>query len=410
MSIPSGSDIAAFQSAMDCLPSGGGFIMIDDGDYSNLNPYEIILPAGKMVNWFINAAILPDEWPGAVYRAGYRLQPHESSNAYSPRPGNAYQRIIVESHIPNTAQTNQQDSILYIEGHIPDVEIPLAQEFSAIRLNMTTKAKTAGVPYSNADVKGINGIFVGDGGNGKVRAIRTTSAGINGHSGLVTGIMAAAHRSGVIPQTPEFGGDGIRQFVSGQAGPYGLGMDAPIIAQVGPGIPCAIRMEGFAGVERPQYGIYQNIGNQGLEPSVAVIGIHGGGSGAMIQGRASAVNQRVVFSVDSIGKVMGQGFNSGTYTVADDCKITIDAPTSGFIGVFAVSTSAAWIFGYFRTGATPFLTPIAAGSVARTSTAALSGTTGDDNCLTISTKVDGNIDIENRTSVTRSIVVVFLGA
>ena len=411
--IPGGTSedlLAAFQDAIDDLPSQGGRIVVPPGDYTNLNPASLNVPLHKMVTWLSYGATLPEDMPGMRVTAGYQLQPYEGGTASSARPGDAFMRLIVDSHVPNTAQVSQQDSVLYIQGHIPPATGSLAQEFAAIRFNMHSEMDDPSVTpptASNLDIKGIQGVVVGEAGNAKVRSIRTTSWGINGHTGLVTGAMVAACRGGTIPTESPWNGDGTTEWDPDQAGPYLTG-DAALLAQVGPGIQAAMRMQGFINAARPAYGLLQELGNAALLPEQAAIFLHGGGNGDMIRGAVSHLDGTIIFAVTKAGRVRAKGFYSDAITVADDAVTSITpSTTTGFIDVFAQGTAANWYTGYYRAAASPVLTQIAAGTGGAGQTTSLSGTTGVDGNLTVASLSTGVIQVENRTGASRTITIVF---
>lgn len=401
-------DTAAFQDAINALPSNGGQIIVPPGNYSTVVPASLSVPVNKMVSWIAYEATLPDGMPGVINRSGYQSQPYENTAGTGPRPGAAYQRMIAKDHTPDPATGSQQDSILYLEGHSPESDSQLASEFAALRFNMSSLMYDSVNNPSNLDVKGIQGVSVGDTGNAKVRSIRTTSVGINGHYGLVTGIMGAAHRSGVIPTESPFLGNGTDVWTSGVAGPYLTG-DAAMIAQVGPGIQANIRCEGFSAAERPQYMILQARGNAAINPEVAVIALHGGGNGDVINIVRSDTDTTQIGYISRLAEVQMASFSSKTAgPVADDSYISVTPPAAtGFIDIFCAGTSSNWVRAYFRVGTSPVMTASGQGSASAVTTGALAGTTATDGQFTVSAAADGLIYIENRTGQSRSICMHF---
>lgn len=394
----------AFQAAIDALPSTGGTVDVFSGDYTALVPSSLVIATNKMVTWNAYEALLPDNMPGMIVRSGFQAQPYESSNATGSRPGAAFQRNIAKSHIPAPGVQSQQDSVIYIEGHSPTAEVNVAQEFAGLRWNMSSKMYDT-TNVSNPDIKGVNGIVVGDTGNAKVRSIRTTSAGINGHYGLVTGIMAGAHRSGPIPTQAPWNGNGTDQWTSGQAAPAYLYGDAAMIAQVGPGIQANIRIEGFAGAERPQFGILQARGGQACNPEVAVLALHGGGNGRVLQIVRSDSDTTEIGYISKAAEARFASFSSGTTFISDDQAVQITPPSStGFIDIFCSGTSSNWARLYFRVDpVSPVLTQAGGiGSATGITTGPLNGTSATDGQFTISADAT-TIFIENRTGQTRGV-------
>jgi hypothetical protein len=405
--------LAAFQAAIDDLPDNGGKIVVPEGDYTNLVPASLTVPLHKMVTWISHGATLPADMPGVRVTSGYQMQPYEGGSASSPRPGDAFMRLIVDGHVPDVTQVSQQDSILYLQGHIPAAEGSLAQEFTALRFNMHSEMEDPSVTpptASNLDIKGIQGVVVGEAGNAKVRSIRTTSWGINGHTGLVTGAMVAASRGGTIPTESPWSGDGTATWDPDQAGPY-LSGDAALLAQVGPGIQACMRMQGFVNPARPAYGLLQELGAAALLPEQAAIFLHGGGNGDMIRGAVSHLDGTPIFNVTKQGRVRAKGFYSESLSIADDAVATITpASTSGFIAVYAAGTAGNWWIGYYRAAGTAVATAIASGAQGAAVTSSLSGTTGADGNLTVAALSGGTIQIENRTGASRTVTVTFLAS
>lgn len=406
---------ARLQASADLLGAEGGTVIIPPGDWSGVVPASITFASTKMVTWHDLSGTLPEGMPGMVITQGNRAQPGENSTGTSTRPGDAFVRYIVASHTPNEGVTSQQDSVLYVEGSQPSTDDAGSAEFAALRFNMTSLAfdSTAPVPgTSNRDIKGIQGVVRGSTGNSKVRSIRTTSFGIAGHYGTVTGAMVAAVRSGIKPT--QLGGDGVTAYASGDAGPY-LSGDAALIAQVGPGIQANIRCEGFAGKERPQIMFLQGRGNQAVLPEVSVLDLHGGGNGAILRvfNDENAGTQNV--QMDKTGKLAVPAIRSSVTvnTIADDGVLTITPPAGSGIFKFWLENNIN-SFGeiYFRTTAGGGQGAAASGTLGSTTTLAatgttLTGTTGIDGRLTVSV-VGNTIMVENRVGAARNLGFVFM--
>jgi hypothetical protein len=285
---------------------------------------------------------------GAVVTTGARNQPHEDTTATATRPGFAFLRYLVGTHTPDTAVQNQQDSIIYVEGSVPSVDQPHDNEFVGYRFNMTSKAYRTGTPRPSLDIKGMQGIAVSDGGGAKARGYRVTVASINGSTGILTGGMASAHRSGVIPVS--WGGDGSTQWTSGVAGPYQFG-DAGHVAQVGPGIEAAYRAEGFAGKERPKFGWFQGIGAQALMPESAVIQLHAGGNGDIIRIHNDENLTTKVARWERTGIMRAPAFRSNVdpITLADNASASFTlVKSSGFLMIQQENTSLAYAVIFYR--------------------------------------------------------------
>ena len=220
--------------------------------------------------------------------------------------------------------------------------------------------------------------------------------------------MAGAHRSGVIPTEAPWNGNGTDVWTSGEAAAYYLYGDAAIIGQVGPGIQAVFRAEGFAGAERPQYMFLQARGGQAVKPEVAVLALHGGGNGQIINIIRSDTDTTQIGYISRLAEVQMASFSSKTSTVADDAVVTVTPPaTTGFIDVFCGGTSSNWVRAFFRVGSTPVMTASGQGSASAVTTGALTGTTATDGQFTVSAAADGLIYIENRTGQSRGVCMHF---
>lgn len=400
------------QAQITALPSRGGRLVAPQGNYGWLTPTSLTVTLHKMVSWQDHSGSLPEGMPGCVETSGYRMQPGETTGAINPRPGDAYKRFIVRSHIPDPAQASQQDSVLYIEGNVPAYTNGLASEFAALRFNMTSAATDNVNTPGNLDIKGLQGVVRGVGGNAKVRSIRTGSFGIGGHDGIVTGGMFAAVRWGVIPNS--MGGNGSNEFASGSAPPSYKSGDAAVIAQVGPGIQAVFRAEGFSGVERPQYVWLQAVGGQAVLPQQAVFGLHGGGAGLIVELKKSDTDSTVIQQWNNDGRFSAVAFRSHPtgLSIPDDGVLTIPLPRTH--GMFKF-----WIENNLGANAEIQYRGLAAGAVGSEQSSAgslvdvkaagtnLTGTTGTDGRVSISVYQD-SIKIENRLGATRNVGFLFM--
>lgn len=404
-------ELAAFQAAIDALPSIGGRIYVQPGDYSWLDPNDLTVATGKMLSWYDREGDLPTGMPGSIITSGFRNQPGESSSGLSSRPGDAFERRIIASHIPNPAQASQQDSIYYAEGNVPYYVSGNPSEFAAYRFNMTSAAFDNVSTPGNLDIKGIQGVVRGVGGNAKVRSWRGVSWGLAGHDGIVTGVMQSAQRGGVIPTS--MGGDGTAVFVSGTAGPYKSG-DAAFIGQVGPGIQAVFRAEGAAGKERPQYAWLQASGNQGLLPEISTFELHGGGNGATARLKRSETDSTVIQRWDNDGRFSAVAYRSNVdpIAIADDAVLTIPLPSlHGMFEFWLENVLGGFGKIQFRAASAGSVgvTSVFAGSLVDVKAAGtnLTGTTGTDGRVSISVYQD-SIQIENRLGATRNVGFLFL--
>lgn len=405
------NELTAFQNAIDSLPTIGGSLYVQPGNYSWLNPALLTVPTDKTITWYDRGNNLPTGMPGVVKTSGYRMQPGESSNGLSARPGTAYERRIAANHIPNPAQPSQQDSLFYAEGNVPYYVSSNASEFAAYRFNMTSAAFDNVNSPGNLDIKGLQGVVRGVGGNAKVRSIRTGSWGLSGHDGIVTGAMMAACRGGVIPAS--MGGNGTSTFTSGVAGPYKSG-DAAIIGQVGAGIQSVFRAEGFSAKERPQFMFLQANGNQAVLPELATFELHGGGAGDVVRLKKDDIDSTVIQKWNNDGRFSATAYRSNvdSISIADNSVLAIPLPkTHGMFEFWIENSMGAFAKFQYR----GLSAGVAGSALAYSGTLVdllsagtnLTGAVGVDGRVSVSV-YQNTILIENRLGTTRNIGFVFL--
>lgn len=392
----------AFQAAINALPDAGGIVLVPEGDYSNVTPGSLTIATNKMVTWWAFGATLPAEMPGNVVVSGPRAQPHEGQAGAATRPGNAFIRFISEDHVPSPLVVNQQDSIVYVEGSVDDTAGSLDHEFAGVRSIMASTSTEA-----DASIRSYHGTTVGDGGLAKVRGMRLTAIGLDGHAGVINGAMIAATRTGVKPVA--FGGDGTTDYATGETTAYGSSIDYAIVGQAGPGIRGVFYAQGFSGKDTPQTVFAQGRGNQGLLPTVAVFDAHGGGTGLVLRVTADEEDPTVIASMDNAGRMLAPAYRSGNQTIADDATFTVTPPSPfGFLEIYVEDNIQAYGKVYYRATASASCAEVYGGTAFGVSTSDLTGTTGVDGDLTVSAKADGTIEIENRTGATRVVVWHFI--
>lgn len=396
----------SFQDAVDALPDEGGEITVSEGDYSSINPSLINIPLHKMVVWLDSTRSLPDDMPGAVLSSGLSQQPYEGGLGTSSRPGDKF-FFVKALHNPDPATANQQDSVYYVEGFEPDVPMPLDNEFAAFRFNMASEASD-----STAAIRGLQGTVTGVGGSAKVRSVRVTSIGLNGHDGLCVGGLFSAVRTGIIPISA--GGNGTDEYESGDAGPY-VNQDYALYAAVGPGIRGTLLLGGQEGKERPQTGIQQARGAQALLPGIAFIDMHGGGAGRLVRVLQDEESSTVIASWDKDGHLAVPAMRSSIDPISmpDDTAVTIATPAlNGFFKFWLDATTTAFGEARYRTatgGGAAILASSTLGSATTIAAAGtvLTGTTGTDGRMTISI-VGDNLMVENRLGATRNLGYMFV--
>jgi hypothetical protein len=403
-----GSDeTAKIQSAIDALPAIGGRLIVPPGDFDWLDPNDLTVPVNKMITWIDPSNSLPAGMRGAVELSGLSSQPHEGGLGSSTRPG-AKHIFLKSVHSPDPAQVNQQDSIVYIEGFEPDVDLPLDNEFAGLRINMSSEATDA-----TASLRALHMTATGVGGSAKVRAMRLIAIGLNGHDGLLVGGLATAARTGLIPTSA--GGDGTATYASGDYGPF-PNEDQGFYITVGPGIRRGLLIGGQEGKERPQVGIQQARGAQALLPGIAVIDLHGGGAGHLVRVLRDEEDATEIARWERSGKFASPAFRSNlaAISIADDAVATITpAVGNGVIEVQCDNALDGCIEVKFRTtagGGAGAGTPkfVGASAALGTTGVTLTGTTGADGKMTVSV-VGNTIMIENRLGATRNFTYTIRG-
>jgi hypothetical protein len=168
------------------------------------------------------------------------------------------------------------------------------------------------------------------------------------------------------------------------------------------------RVTGYTGKQTVSYIFRQQDGSLGVNAAIASVYTHGGGGGDLFRGVASSTDATVMASIGATGHVLGASFYSGGVTVANDAVTTITPPNvSGMIEVFAEGTSTSFGKRFYRVGASPAMAVAYSGTTFASTTGDLTGTTGTVGNLTISARVDGTIQLENRTGADRLLVWIY---
>jgi hypothetical protein len=110
------------------------------------------------------------------------------------------------------------------------------------------------------------------------------------------------------------------------------------------------------------------------------------------------------FSSVTATSMVASTFRSYAQSIADDGVFVIPTTAAGFIMVSQSSDITALAFGYFRAPTASLTAAIHVGSNAVFTTGVLTGTTGTDGKMTISTN-DSNLYIENRRGATRTYTI-----
>lgn len=113
------------------------------------------------------------------------------------------------------------------------------------------------------------------------------------------------------------------------------------------------------------------------------------------------------------GQVIAKAFGYDSIALNDDqATFFTPAQDSGIIMIgFAAGNTDVWGIATFRASGSPVCIEMVGGSNFAVTTGALTGTTGTDTFLTVSTHTDGRIYIENRRGAVQTIhIAVFSGA
>jgi hypothetical protein len=401
-----GTNTQKFQAAINALPDAGGIILVPQGDYSDVGALTIpevtvnTRLQRKMVTWLTRGGgSLPRELPGMVLRSGQHRE-WGSTGRDTGRFGDAFLHVRSEVHKPNPASQNQQDAIHHAELYVENDTGGVDHEMIAYKFDATNKDGDAA-----SSVRGIRGSVTGDGGAGKMRAVRVVAKGQGGHAGVLTGVMAAVYRTG--PEPVAFGGDGVTNYAPGST-KYGSSIDFAFVAQAGAGARGCFFAEGVDGggtIHTPQT-VFAQSGT--LQPTIAVIDVHTGGPGRIMRILGDdLVNQ--VAGIESDARAYFPAFRSnvGGLVVADDAVGTFTLPasaTTGWLKFWASGTGTIYGEIYYRTGdGSEVRNIISEGGGVDYATAGvdLTGTTGVDGQVTVSV-VGTAIKVENRSGASRT--------
>ena len=386
-----GTGTAAFQAAIDVLSANGGRVTVPPGDYSTVVPGSLTVGA-KVVTWQADRGVtLPANMPGTVMSQG-----NFSINDWS---GDANRNGDVWHHSKGSPITtgNARHRVFHVDGRLSDNPVADDRLLAAYSFHLETDQAAV----NGGSIRGLYGTIVGDGGQANIRAVRVLAEGKNGHTGNLTGALATVVHT---------------DSVNDVSAP--IGESNAVQGSVGAGCKACFSAGAFNGSQRPSFAYaVSTSASAPLRPQVAAFFAHGGGNGAMFQGRrdidGAAGGADVTFSVDNKARVMARSFYSGRRTLATDTAIAIAHPNAtgdaGFFRFWAVTDAARFGEAFYRTTGGAVMTQIFTGGTDVVFTIGiLTGTTGTAGKLTVSAHTDGNIYIENRLTGTKTIAWAFI--
>ncbi|CDO35825.1 hypothetical protein [Novosphingobium sp. KN65.2] len=376
-----GNLLAAFQAAIDELPSIGGTVVVPDGDYSNLVADSLSV-GSKAVSWRRDGAIvLPAGMPGVVLTSGTVSLPESSVQSNRTVRVHDYRKM---GNIAATASTRQY--AIHIEGYLEHVPgSPAELEARAYSFDLVSNQG------SIVDVvRGMKGRVAGNGGDGNYRAIYGFAESIDGsdHDGSLTGVIGTAYKNSGNSNT---NGDSFGVRGHADAGCTGMFQAAGAKA----GEECTVF---FA------YSVRTGTG-QPAKPTVAQYQAHGGGTGHMFAGYVSNTDLTFAFIVDRLARMLVKSACSGAVTLANDTVWSFTPPNpTGNMDVWVELTAQASGDFNYRANASPLCTPrTTVLSAISFQTGIPTGATGPVDKMNVFVGSDGKIYFENRLGAAKTI-------
>lgn len=372
-----GTNTAAFQAAIDALPTLGGTIFVPTGDYSAVVVANLVF-GSKVVYWDADPATLPLGLLN-VRRTGAFSVPQESGAANVT----VQTRDFLDLGDSPAATTATRHYGHHVTGSMVEDGVSAARELRGYSFDLGSVANDPLVQVSGA--------------RGRVHAT-TGQANLRGFLGTAEGraVGFTGKLAGVVGRVLKGASSALRSVgVLGQADTGALAAflaSAPTDATA-----------------KPSYGYAVGRGTtEVLDPTVAQYAGYGGGEGDIFLGHTSATDDTPIFRVTKEGKAVASSFRSLTLTVANGAAVSFVPPkTSGFLDLFAEEQNNYYGRIIYKVGASPFVTALTAASLFNTRLTALTGTTGTASRLTVGIAPDGKIYIENRTATPLNLVLSF---
>jgi hypothetical protein len=298
-------------------------------------------------------------------------------------------RKIGETSADANATTRQY--AIHIDGFMSeDAAQTTERELRALSFDLGTD-----VDNLDGEIRGIKGRVYATGGSSNLRAIYgfADAKAASGFTGVLTGMLATVYKNGNSASESV----GIRAH-----------MDDGCTAGV------QVAGAGVAATDEMSYAYMARTGSgQPCLASVAYFMAHGGngteGQGDFLllyESATSLSRSAAPFIVNYKGQTLSKSLYSGSISsLADDAATSITPPagTSGILKVWVATASGFFAEVYYRVSGTPLTEEGYKGANTELTTGALTGTTGTDTKLTVSSHSDGSVYIENRTGASRSI-------
>ena len=386
---------SAFQSAIDALSSKGGNILVPSASGNYLVTAASLTAGTKVVNWILDGSTVNEldntteaDLPGIYLIVGEYSLPETTFQANRNVYVHDYRRVGETSADANA--TTRQYAI-HVDGFMTeDAAQTTERELRALSFDLGTD-----VANSDGEVRGIKGRVYATGGASNLRAIYgfADAEAASGFTGALTGMLATVYKNG--------------NSASESVG---------VRAHMDDGCTAGFQVAGagVAATDEMSYGFMARTGSgQPCLASVAYFMAHGGngtegqGDFLLLYESATSLNRAdAPFIVNYKGQTLSKSMYSGSISsLADDAATSITPPagTSGILKVWVVTASGFFAEVYYRVSGTPLTQEGYKGANTELTTGALTGTTGTDTKLTISSHSDGSVYIENRTGAARSI-------
>jgi hypothetical protein len=385
---------SAFQSAINALSSKGGNILVPSASGNYLVTAASLTVGTKVVNWILDGSVVNEldntteaDLPGIYLIVGNYSLPETTFQSNRNVYVHDYRRV---GETTADANNTTRQYAIHVDGFMSeDAAQTTERELRALSFDLGTN-----VANLDGEVRGIKGRVYATGGASNLRAIYgfADAEAASGFTGALTGILATVYRNGNSASEAV----GIRAH-----------MDNGCTAGV------QVAGAGVANTDQMSYAYMARTGSgQPCLASVAYFMAHGGngtqgqGDFLLLYESTTSLSRNVApFIVNYKGQTLSKSLYSGSLTIADDAATSITPPagTSGILKVWVVTASGFFAEVYYRVSGTPLTEEGYKGANTELTTGALTGTTGTDTKLTISSHSDGSVYIENRTGASRSL-------
>jgi len=386
---------SAFQSAINALSSKGGNILVPSASGNYLLTAASLTVGTKVVNWILDGSTVNEldntteaDLPGIYLIVGNYSLPETTFQANRNVYVHDYRRV---GETTADANNTTRQYAIHVDGFMTeDAAQTTERELRALSFDLGTN-----VANSQGEVRGIKGRVYATGGASNLRAIYgfADAEAASGFTGALTGILATVYRNG-------------------NSASESVGLRAHMDDGCTAGVQVA--GAGVANTDQMSYAYMARTGSgQPCLASVAYFMAHGGngtqgqGDFLLLYESTTSLSRNVApFIVNYKGQTLSKSLYSGSISsLADDAATSITPPagTSGILKVWVATASGFFAEVYYRVSGTPLTEEGYKGANTELTTGALTGTTGTDTKLTVSSHSDGSVYIENRTGASRSI-------